>query len=100
MRCLLACGAFALALLVSLDAAACQHDRECPAASHCVFVFGRSEGFCERGVSPVGGQEVRRLGDPDAPKSGEGSPCEFAGDCAAGLTCTPERDSSLRMCRR
>lgn len=88
------------ALLFSLDADACHNDRECPAASHCVFVQGQIEGFCEHGVSPVAGQEVRRIGDPKAPKGGDGTPCEFTGDCAEGLSCVAERDSSLRMCRR
>jgi len=87
-------------LLFSLDADACRNDRECPAASHCVFVEGQVEGFCEHGVSPVAGQEVRRIGDPRNPKGGEGAPCEFQRDCAEGLQCMAERDSSLRLCRR
>jgi hypothetical protein len=90
----------ASALLFSLDASACRNDRECPAASHCVFVEGQMDGFCEHGVSPVGGQEERRIGDPRNPKGGQGAPCEFQGDCAEGLQCMAERDSSLRLCRR
>ena len=100
MRRLLTGGALALMFLASPDASACQNDRDCPAASHCVLVWGRIEGFCKRGVSSVPGQEVVIMGDPDAPKSTEGMPCEFSVDCASGLTCMAETDSSLRFCRR
>ena len=100
MRHLMLFSAALLPWLLAFDAAACRNDRDCPAASHCVYVEGQIEGFCEHGVSPVGGQEVRRVGDPRNPKGGQGAPCEFQADCAEGLQCMAERDSSLRRCTR
>ena len=51
-----------LIFFFSLDAAACQNDRDCPAASRCVRTFGQLEGVCERGVGPVDEGFRRRPG--------------------------------------
>ena len=100
MHRLLATGAICLILLLSRGAAACHTDTDCPAASRCVRTFGQPEGVCERGVAPVDGEVRRRLGEPGAPKGTEGQICEFASDCAAGLSCDAQANSSIRTCRR
>ena len=100
MRRLLACGTIALILLHSMDAVACEHDRDCPAASRCVKSFDKVEGVCERGVAPIEGDQRRRVGDPRAPKATEGKPCEFTSDCDDGLTCVAQSNSNLRVCSR
>ena len=88
------------ALLVAGDAFACRNDRDCPAASRCILVWGQLEGVCKRGVSPIPGQESIRIGDENAPKAVEGQPCEFTVDCMRGLTCMAQPDTSVRVCRR
>jgi len=100
MRRLLAGGAITLILVLSTDVDACQVDQDCPAASRCVRTFGQPEGICERGVPPIEGDEQRRIGDPANPKGTEGKPCEFTIDCASGLTCAAQSNSSLRVCSR
>jgi len=101
MRRVLAGGAISLILLLSIDAVACQGDRDCPAASRCVrTTFGQSEGVCERGVAPIEGEGRPRVGESGAPKGTEGKPCEFTEDCAPGLVCAAQSNSSLRLCSR
>jgi hypothetical protein len=90
----------AVALLLAGDAAACRTDRDCAAASRCVLVWGQIEGTCVRGVSPIPAQESVRIGDENAPRAGEGQPCEFTVDCQRGLTCSMQPDTSVRVCRR
>jgi len=92
--------ALAVVLLLAGDAAACRNDRDCAAASRCILVMGQLDGYCARGVSPIPAQEQIRIGDPDAPRSAEGQPCEFTIDCQRGLTCVLQPDTTLRVCRR
>jgi hypothetical protein len=86
-------------LLFAIDAFACQIDRDCPPTSRCVRSWGRIEGICQRGIAPDPGEEPRRIGE-EGPKAREGEQCEMTIDCAPGLLCTIERDSSLSVCVR
>ena len=100
MHRLFAAGAIALILLFSSDAFACQHDRDCPAASRCVRTWGQGQGFCERGVAPIEGDETRRIGDPSAPRRTEGQSCELTVDCVPGLVCAMQSNGDVRICSR
>ena len=95
------CGAFIAFFMLATDAAACTTDTDCPGGSRCVFSsFGSAEGVCERGVDPIGGNQPRRIHGREGPKIGQGQACEFSVDCAEGLSCQREDNSSLRTCRR
>lgn len=100
MRRLLAAVAATLVLVLSIDAVACQSDRDCSAASRCVRTFGEPYGVCERGVVPSDAKEGRRIDEPDAPKRTEGKRCQFTDDCASGLTCVAQGDPNQRVCSR
>ena len=99
MHRLMAGGAFGLILLLSIDAAACQFDNDCPGGGRCVKTFGDREGVCERGVAPPHGQPERNVGGRDRPKGLEGQRCEFGGDCANGLYCMQTSNPEVRVCR-
>jgi hypothetical protein len=91
----------AILLLVSPDAFACDHDRDCPAASRCVkVIFGETRGVCKRGVTPVEGEEKRSpYGEnPNRPKRGVGDACQFHAECAEGLQCLIQPDGSGQVC--
>ena len=94
-------GALVLFLLLSVDAAACRNDRDCPAASRCVISsFGGDEGVCQHGVEPVQGDPRRSIGDREGRTLDQGETCEFTVDCRQGLTCERVENSSLRTCQR
>ena len=99
MHRLIAGGAVVLILLLSIDAAACRADSDCPGASRCVKTFGQREGVCERGTTPIDGERGRQVGDPNRPEGTEGQPCEFGGDCVDGLYCLEQGNSGMRVCR-
>jgi len=99
MHRLIAGGAVVLILLLSIDAAACRADSDCPGGSRCVKTFGEREWVCERGVTPIEGEPGRHVGDPGRPKGTEGQRCEFGGDCVEGLYCMEAGNSGVRVCR-
>jgi len=100
MHRLLAAGPIALILLLATDGRACWNDRDCPAASRCVRTWGGGEGVCEHGIAPIQGDDPRRVGDPNRPRSKERQPCELTVDCMEGLVCSMQPNTDVRICTR
>lgn len=97
MRLLVAGGATLLILLLSMDAFACQDDRDCPDSFRCVWLFGELEGLCERGVTHW--DEPNRVSPANKNTTG-GKRCDIDSDCDAGMTCMVEGSPDHRICRR
>jgi hypothetical protein len=100
MHRLLAAGAIALILLLATDGEACWSDQDCGGAHRCVRTWGGGEGVCERGIAPIQGDDPRRIGDRDRPRSKERQPCELTVDCMEGLVCSMQPNTDVRICTR
>ena len=95
---LLALTAISAFLLISLDAAACNNDRDCPAASRCVKLRWGDPGVCKHGVTPIEGEKPELVPTKDGSKLAVGEPCQFTIECAEGLECRRDPNGSGQYC--
>jgi hypothetical protein len=97
MRVLLWAAPIALILLLSIDAAACTSDSDCPGSTYCVRLFGELEGLCEKGVT---NWDAKKPVAPANKNTTEGKRCEVDADCDAYMSCVAQPNLKYRVCRR